>query len=200
MNYTITRDQVSAFARDLAGRLRRPRGLVAALVSRLSDELREHFRGRNAEPNKNNWPKQGFWDQIRQATGPGEIGDEAGEVRVADYRFAQKVHGGTITPKNKKMLAIPLHRLAYGLRAGSDASGGFSSFTASTGIKLFRLGNTLAGKLDGETVRFYALKKSVTQRADARALPAREGIAAAFVEEADDYFTIGQGGAPDALT
>lgn len=186
--FTLQRDTITPFIAEAARKLRNPRGLVAGLCSRVADELRDHFAQRDQEPNKHNWPKQHFWGQLREATGVGEIGETAGEVRVADYRLAQRIHGGTILPKEKKRLAFAIHPLAYGLRAGAEGGSGFSSFTASTGIKLHRVGNQLVGDLNGERVGFYALARKVTQSADPRALPPKEQIAGAMTEAADEYF------------
>lgn len=187
MKLTLTRDDLSRFTAQLRGTVARPRGLVAALVSTFTSTLRDHFKTRDAEPNKNNWPKQHFWDQIRGATAPGQIGETSGEVVIADHRFAQKLHGGPITPKNKKRLAIPVHRLAYGLRAGSDSANGLSSFTAVTGIKLKQQGSALTGMFGGERITFYRLIKRANQKADPRALPETAAIETAFTTATTDY-------------
>lgn len=187
MKLTVTRDDLSRFTAQLRGVVARPRGLVAALVATLNTVVRDHFKTRDAEPNKNNWPKQHFWDQLRGATAPGPIADTSGEVIVADYRLAQKIHGGQIVPKNKKRLAFPVHRLAYGLRAGSDNANGLSSFTAVTGIKLKQQGNALTGMFGGERITFYRLARRVNQAADPRALPEVATVETAFTQATTDY-------------
>lgn len=189
----ITKDTASEFLDGLSSELRTGRGLVAALVGRLSDVLIAHFTERNLEPNAKGWRKSGFWGEMASRTSPGEISDTRGEVVIADYRLAQRVHGGTITAKEKGSLAFPIHPLAAGLRAGAGGSGDFSSFTATTGIKLFRPGkpgakkNVLAGLVDGKLEFFYALAKSVTQAADPNALPSTEKISEAMGDETDAY-------------
>ena len=46
---------------EIAGPLQNRRGLNAVLAQRLADELKDHFRAKNAHPNKQGWPKTNFW-------------------------------------------------------------------------------------------------------------------------------------------
>lgn len=162
---------------------RRP--LHAALGSRLSDELQDHFLARNVEPNKKGWPKQNFWADIRDATALDAVTDEDATVKVADERMNQKYHGGTLTPKRGKALAIPLTARAYA--AGSPREGEW-------GDDLFFVDRSADGKApllatadDGNLRPQYILVRSVTQDPDPRALPERQSLQDALDEEFADY-------------
>ena len=184
-SYTIE-DEVKPFLSGLSERLADGRGLMTALTTRLHDDLKDHFIERNREPNKRGWPKQNFWAQIAAATFPGEITDDRGEVVISDYRMRMRVEGGTIKPKEKKALTIPLRQEAAGKRA--------STLERDLGVKLFVPGskdnpkNVLAAMIDGRLEVFYALVKSVEHPADPDALPPDETILSNLAEEAEAYF------------
>jgi hypothetical protein len=115
-------------------------------------------------------------------------------VTIRDRRFAQKLYGGTITPKNADALTIPESPEAYGRTAGT--------FEAETGLKLFvvKIGGTKANDFEnailaahengksGFTVE-YLLTKSVTQQADADALPDMRLLETAILARADSFLS-----------
>ncbi len=182
---TITRDDATPFLIEFGKALKRPRDLMQVMGRRLSNELRDHFAGRDRDPHKRGWPKQHFWGEIREATGVSEVTDTSATVTVADYRMAHKVKGGPIVAKKAKALTIPLHALAYGKRA--------SVMEAETGVELFQPGKkgekkgVLLGEYQGQIVAFYALRKRVDQPADPRALPPDGEINEAMAEEVSDW-------------
>src|SRR5688572_23363316 len=83
---------------EISGPLENRRELNEVLAHRLADELRDHFRTKNAEPNKKGWSKTNFWSQVAAATAVGEITDESATVSVADQRYNIHLYGGTIRP------------------------------------------------------------------------------------------------------
>lgn len=106
------------------------RGLNAALASRLVDELQAHFIKKNAVPSKMAGAKKtDFWKSIAQATQVLSVSDADAVVTVAEERFRIHYYGGTIKPKQKKFLTIPLIPAARGLMA--------RSYEAATGNDLF---------------------------------------------------------------
>jgi hypothetical protein len=141
-------------------------GPLAHVLGRAgANELKRHFRARNAaNPNKLKGKRTNFWSAVAASVqaptyGPGRI-----VIAVTHPAIAQKVHGGTITPKKVKHLAIPIHPAAHGHspRVFSDLH--FAMTKA--GVKLlYRRGG-------GGIEWLYVLKQSVTQAADPKALPA----------------------------
>lgn len=90
-----------------AGRIR-DRGRIAKIgANAVGNKLKSHFRELNQRPNKNGWTKSNFWAQIRESVQILTESD-AGVVQIHDPRFNLKFFGGTVTPKNAKLLTIPL--------------------------------------------------------------------------------------------
>jgi hypothetical protein len=160
--------------------LRNPRGLNAALASRLVDELQAHFIKKNAIPSKMAGAKKtDFWKSIAQATQVLSVSDTDAVVTVAEARFRIHYYGGTIQPKQKKFLTIPLIPAARGLFA--------RSYESATGKKLFFRWGKLWEKTDTGIRAVYKLAKKANIKKDPDALPSTEAIEAALVEEAQDY-------------
>lgn len=213
ISLTITADTAAAnaFLVKIQGELKNPRGLNAALGSRLADELQDHFRSRNGEPNKLGGLKTNFWQQVAEATLLTSVTDTEAIVSVAETRFRIHLFGGTIKPTGgRKFLTIPLIKEARSLRV--------AEYEKQTGRKLFRLPGTgvlverseqggerftskattgvIRGKKGfrkigigaGSKLRVvYALKTSVTIQKDPRALPSTKELAAALQAECDAW-------------
>lgn len=224
MNLTITTDlaETRTFLVQVTGELTNRRGLNAALGATLAAELQDHFRARNAEPNKMGAPKTNFWDQVAEATALTDITEDGATVSVAEARYRIQLYGGTITPTGgRKFLTIPLIKEARGLRV--------SAYEQLTGKKLFRLPGTrvlversgsgdrslVAGAKVGirgkggvyrevgirgrsQIRAVYALKASVTILPDPRALPPAESLVTALLAEGDAWLTrtLNRGGKP----
>jgi hypothetical protein len=169
---------------------RRP--LNARLGKRGEIELREHFRERNAEPNKQGFPSADFWNRIRKATALSAVDESGATVSISDPAIAQKIYGGTITPKEGKYLTIPAIAAAYGksprsinnlepfVRWINGAPRAFAlGIPATTGISSGKKGES-----ESQGTVFYWLVLSVTQKRDPRALPERSTFFAALIEEA----------------
>jgi hypothetical protein len=87
--------------------------------------------------------------------------------------LAHKIQGGPIVPKRGKFLTIPLIPEAKGRMAGE--------FATSLGVKLFRLGNTLAYRgPNGAPIGAYALSKGVQQDPWPGAMPSDDAIQERF--------------------
>jgi hypothetical protein len=181
------------------GRKRKP--LNAALGKRLEIGLRGHFAARDAGGNRNNWPSQHFWDRIRKATAFAGADDKSARVVISDAAINQKIFGGTITPKEGKYLAIPAIAEAYGksprifdflhFQRGSRGGGALVE-NEFTQIKIGRKKKdgtrtvSNVGERGGRV--WYWLVKSVTQDADANALPSAAVIGAALLDETRAFF------------
>lgn len=169
---------------------RNRRGFMAALGKRGERELRAHFAKREREPNKSGWPKQHFWARrIRANTVLTEVSANLAVIDIAAPEFRMKLHGGTITPKEAKFLAIPARREAAGksprsfgnLRFVPTRRGGLLVANAGFQGPLQRGIKRIGSRQDG--IVYYFLVKSVTQRADPHALPPPHSFAAALVSE-----------------
>lgn len=169
---------------ELGGLLGRPRAIYSGAAGSTRRVLQRHFTEKNKTPNKLGGRRTNFWSQVRTSTQIGEVTDQSAEVRIGDFRFAQKLYGGPIVAKEAGALTIPVNPAAYGRRAGT--------LEAALGIKLFILGGRGSGNgawlaargLDGRITVYYALKKQVVQTADPTALPPKEEIEEAAVEGA----------------
>lgn len=157
---------------------RSPRVLYMAGTRAARTVLQQHFAAKDKIPNRMGGHRTHFWADIRNSTQVGQVTDTSGEVDIGDRRFAQKLYGGTIVPKQAKALTIPVDKEAYGRRA--------SVFEQETGLKLFliksggepRMLATAEGIGGGArfiTVR-YVLKQSVFQAPDPTALPPQEAM------------------------
>lgn len=174
----------AARIRAIEGLLKRPEALWKELGRRAAIELRRHFVNRDREPNKlAPGRREHFWAQVRDAVGNPEIVTGGAEVTIADARFAIKVFGGTIVPREASALAIPVNALAYGRRP--------AVFEEETGHPLFRPKGkrVLMAELGSpaEAVTIYVLAKSATMVADPRALPEPGVLEEACLDQAEKH-------------
>lgn len=120
------------FVVQLSTRLEDRQPLNKVLAQRLANELKDHFRAKNAVPNKRGWKRTNFWANLGRATGVASVTDTGATVTVADARYAIHVYGGTIKPTGgRKFLTIPLVKDAAGLSV--------KDYERKTGRELFRL-------------------------------------------------------------
>lgn len=183
------KDLASPQIAKLAGALKSPRPLLAAAGKRVEVDLRAHFLRRNAQGNRQGWPRTNFWNRIRKSTALDHVNDQEAVVSVSDPAINQKLHGGTITPKRGKYLAIPARAEAYGhsprdfddLEFIPTARGGMLVQRVQSLLRRGKKGFRSGGKPGGGT--FFFLVKSVTQAADPEALPPREDLDAAVHAE-----------------
>jgi hypothetical protein len=173
---------------DLGRLLGKPRPIYAAAAGSVRRRLQRHFTQKNKTRNRLGGRRTNFWSQVRASTQVGQVTDSFSEVVIGDFRFAQKLFGGPIVPKDAKALTVPVHPEAHGRRA--------STLEHALGIKLFVLGARgqgngawlAAATASGLTV-YYALKQRVVQEADPTALPPRHEIEEAAVEGAQSRLT-----------
>lgn len=172
---------------DLADRLRDGgvlRDLNLRLATGASGLMRRHFLDRGQTPNALGGRRSGFWGQIARATqpDPARTTAEAGVVTVADDRFNLKLHGGTVRPRRKKSLTIPVRAESYGQRV--------DEFEAATGLDLFRPRGRrfLAARVGGALRVFYILARKSEHDPDPDALPPGAAFDNTVREEADAFF------------
>lgn len=140
---------------------------MTVLGRRVERFLRKHFAARDQEGNRRGWARSHFWNRLRRATAFAGATDSAAKVVVSDPAFAFKVRGGTIRPVSAKALAIPLREEAkVAGRPRARLIPGL--FILKTGRGVY-----LARREDRALRLYYKLVKSITQRADPRAMPLR---------------------------
>lgn len=92
---------------------------------------------------------------------------------TAPRGLRQRLRGGTLPPKNAKMLAIPVHPQVYGL-SPSDPK------VQSLGLQFVPTGRAAVlmqpQEGTGFGTVFYVLKKSITQKPDPSVLPAQSTL------------------------
>jgi hypothetical protein len=169
----LEKDEVTPHLRRLLRQAAADGPLARVLGRAGANELRKHFRARNAaQPNKLGGKRTNFWSAVAASVrspryAPGRI-----VIAVSHNAIAQKVHGGAITPKRAKNLALPIHPAAHGNspRVFSDLH-----------FAMTRAGVKLLYRRNGDGIDWlYVLKKSVTQAADPNALPKPATMGAAL--------------------
>lgn len=173
-------DAATPSLRALAAAMADRKPLHAALGKRAETDLRAHFAAREREPNRRNWPKQHLWARIRTATAMVSADSSGATVAIAHPAMAQKVYGGTITPKEGKYLTLPAIAAAYG--RSPLAVDGLEVFWGRDG------GETRPRALGKEGTVWYWLVRSVTQDPDPDALPPRAAFARGLADEAGEFF------------
>lgn len=169
--------------------------LIAAVTKRIpmmeaagrgvAEVLQAHFVRRDAEGNKQGWPRKHFWSRVVKDYTNFETAtaDEA-TVKIASREFRQKLYGGTLMPTTGKYLAIPLTARAY--KAGrprnwpvKDGDGSLNVVRLTGGRLLLResFHSSLTGRKRDRGRRFeggeaqYLLVRRIVQKPDPRALP-----------------------------
>lgn len=193
---TVVRDTATPALRDLVNRVTPPRLLLVRLGKRLEILLRKYFaeRGRagNFKTRRRGWPTQHFWDRrIRNATAFTMATNEEAKIVIADPAFMTHYRGGTIRPREKKALAIPLQAAAYGKQPSSGLIPGLFLLRTKKGAYLVAYGDGEGRSRKGvqrATLHFYyKLMKSVTVPKDPNALPSDDVINTALLAEAQTY-------------
>lgn len=114
--------------------------LVRLAGKTVEKALRAHFLAH--KPNKKGWPSRGLWGDIAERTAMGAVGGgqtyASVEVSISHPAMNLKVHGGTVTPKRGRYLAIPATAQAYA--AGSPREG-----AAPSNMKVVTAYNSDAG-------------------------------------------------------
>jgi hypothetical protein len=182
----VTFDAAGAMKKIAAirDRAKNPRAVMAAAGREGANQLKKHFREKNAkEPNKLGGKRENFWNKVGQSVQNPNISPDGRTISIAinDPRFAQKLFGGVITAKRVRNLSIPQTAEAYGRYP--------STFQLETGITLFlvktKKGVGLAARAAnlGVTVH-YILTPSVKQAPTPEALPKMDDVGRAMADRA----------------
>ncbi|MEK9752258.1 MAG: hypothetical protein VW338_03475 [Rhodospirillaceae bacterium] len=137
--------------------------------------LVDHFKDRQAEGNKQGWPSQGFWygvtGSVANATAVSSVTKTTATVSIADARFALRLFGGTITPKRKKALTIPLIAEAYALQGKGSIKDLIPGSKIIQSKERAHHGFIVTEQEDGNLKFWFLLVKKTTHAPDRRALP-----------------------------
>ena len=110
----LDRDEITPDLRRLLREARADGALGRILGRAAANELRRHFRARNNTPNRLGGRRTNFWSRVAESVHSPRVSGSSIVVPINHPAIAQKVHGGTITPKKAKNLAIPIHPDAHG--------------------------------------------------------------------------------------
>ncbi|WP_353566203.1 hypothetical protein [Haloferula sargassicola] len=204
-----------AFLVDLGEDLVNRHALNKVLAQQLANELKKHWKAKNATPNKLGGKRTNFWATAAGNTTIDEVTDEGATVKVGgDSGQNIRIHlfGGTIKPKVAKFLTIPLVAEAHGLAARSyeretgrklfavvRESGGFLFERNAKGADRSTLGdrearvkgrkNAIALKERTPLRPVYLLRKRATIDKDLDAIPKEADLAAALEKRANAWFS-----------
>ncbi|MCZ7593118.1 MAG: hypothetical protein M5U15_13715 [Kiritimatiellae bacterium] len=180
-------DTLTPHHRRVMSTLSSTRPLMARLGKTAEVIIKNRFEDQNRRPNKRGWPKKNFWTQVKRSTALNSVSEREATVAISDPRFALQYHGGTVSAKRSRFLAVPLTAAAYA--AGSPREGN----TPNLFVLKSRSGRG-AYLAEAEpfawrgTVRlWYALKRAVNVPRNPDALPPEGDIAAALDREARAY-------------
>lgn len=196
-------DPLQEWVREMALRARDTRPLMAFIAKSMEVAYRRHFAAREAEGNKQGWPQRHFWNrEVARYLKHSYTSTEA-VITIASPAYMHKVHGGKITPKRGRALAIPQSARAYA--AGSPRISGLPLvFIPDLSRKvvgwlieheMYRIGlktkkgYRLANKKTVGTIH-YMLVGGVNQAADPRAEPTTEAVEAVVRENIESWIKL----------
>lgn len=189
MRFTLKTDTVTPDLKRKMEQVRRPRTLFQAGAKAIQKGIVTHLRTLQARGNEMGWPSQHFFaggkNSVEKNVGIAKLTDSGALITIADARFAHRIKGGTVTPKRRKFLAIPLRAEAYAL------SGQGSLRESAPGLKLVGGGPKffLGVEKDDRIELWFALVRKVTHRPKPNEAPdaqALERAAGAAMEKAAD--------------
>ena len=173
----IDRDTLTPDLRRLL-RMAATNGRLATVIGRAgANVLKKHFRDRNKTPNKLGGKRTNFWSRVAESVQSASSRPGAIVIPISHPAIAQKVFGGTITPKKRKYLATKTKATAA---AAGPTRGKVKR--ARAGLVFTMRGRTMFLALGDRLM--YVLKRSVTQDPDPLALPALETMVPAIEKAA----------------
>lgn len=139
-------------------------GSVAGYAA--ANRWREHFYEKDATPNRLGGRRTHYWAKAGDSVGFKVLGKSI-SITAAQVGLVHRYQGGTIKPKDAKLLTIPVNPKAHGHRA------------REFDLQLIRTGKGRGAKFILAKVRgnkkqlevYYLLVPSVTQKADPTVLP-----------------------------
>lgn len=182
--------------------VKNPAVMLLAAGREVGNRLKKHFQEKEmTNANRLGGRRQHFWLAVaRTINGAGnteapKVSGNTVTVSINDPRFAQKVYGGRIIPKEKQALTIPLTPEAYG-KTVQDFPGAFLLKTPKAAY-IVKLGENITvtgmisrakrGEFKGKRASLnflFKLVPFVDQDADPTALPPKTELEAAILMRA----------------
>jgi len=197
LTITLTRDDITPDLRRILKSIT-PGGALGKVLGRATaNALRSHFRSLNASrPNKIGGKRTNFWSRVAESVQNPQTQAGGITVAISHPHIAQRLFGGTISPRKKKSLAIPTSPKSYGTYAriypgklafipgtGGTTRGYLVEGQEQTITRGKRKGGKRTIPKPGGAL-LYVLKSSVTQRPDPSVLPKSATISAALTRAA----------------
>lgn len=189
MTIKLDKDTLTPELRRLMAQAKNPAPMFQAGAKAVQVAISTHLKSLQARGNLKGWPPQHFFAgapaSVERNVGIAKVSNAGAEITIADPRFVHRLTGGTVTPKRRKLLAIPLTAEAYA------ASGKGSIRHAFPGLKVIKLPKGVflvrevpekrgEGKLSRLLIRpLFKLVPSVTHRPHPDEQPPTTDLAAA---------------------
>lgn len=175
----LNKDEVTPHLRRLLKESESDSPLARVLGRAAANTLKKHFRERNKTGNKLGGTRTNFWSRVAESVNAPLSSSGKIVIPITHPAIAQKVHGGTITPKKAKNLAIPISPKAHGKSPRVFPLLQFA---------MTRAGVKLLGQDTGSGMEWlYVLVPSVKQAADPKALPKDTEVGTAMEKAGDIY-------------
>lgn len=117
----VIHDTATPKLKEMLAASRRPLSVMQAVAKEVIKVFKDRFKKLQAKGNRRGWPERHFWyglatsGSVSSKVGITKMTPSEAIVSVSDYRYLHKIKGGTIKPKRKNALTIPLRAEAYAL-------------------------------------------------------------------------------------
>lgn len=177
MKFTLKADTVRPDLQKKVKALARPRTAYEAGAKAVQKGISAHLKKLQARGNEMGWPSQGFFagakNSVEKNVGIAKLTDKGAVITIADPRFVHRLTGGTVRPKRRKFLAIPLTAAAYSL------AGQGSIRESAPGLKVVGRRKLYLAVEKGDRIDlWFALVKSVTHKPHPEEAPSEAELAA----------------------
>ncbi len=170
MNIKLDRDTITPELQRLMKDVKRPIVVMQAGAKTVQVELSKHLKRLQSRGNKKGWPTQHFFangpTSVERRLGVNQVTDTGAIITIADPRFVHRIEGGTVRPKRRQWLAIPLTAAAYALSGkGSirESMPGLKVWRFKRGLFIVRELGESRGKISRvRVILMFKLVKSVT--------------------------------------
>lgn len=170
----------------LAAAFARPESLLLPVARQGATLLKRYYRGLNArKPNRLKGTRTNWWRGVASSVNNPVIRDRtSATIAITEPGLGLHVQGGTVRPRERKSLAIPIHADSHGVwaRDWNERNPQRPLFKIRSGK-----GNDLLAVRDGDgdgVLPMYVLRKSAEIPADPDALPSAKDFETPLVRYA----------------
>lgn len=188
MKFDLDKDTITPELQRLMANVKRPVVVMQAGAKTVQVELSKHLKKLQGRGNKKGWPAQHFFAggpaSVERRLGINSVTDTSAVITIADPRFVHRIEGGTVRPKRRQWLAIPLTAAAYALSGkGSirESMPGLKVWRFKRGLFIVREIGESRGKGIGRVrvILMFKLVKSVTHSAKPDEKPDEKSLGSA---------------------